>query len=822
MKIRSKLIMIATLPVVLLLALTYVFLTAANEVAHSNYKAIVADEIKARIAELSILTYERYIYSEERAHVQWQEKHAALGKQLKAQGAIFDEVNEVESVGRLLRTHRNIGYLFEQYGPHSGGGRSTPESDQDKGFRNRITARLLQELAVAAPVASKLHDLNHDHSLALSQRIDVASVIVVGLITVTLLTISFLVIRAFSVPVRVLNDAFARVSAGDLSCRINSQARDELGALSQAFDAMAQRLADGDNSLRLMNLELEQRIEERTRELSAANEELTRLIEISRAAEQRIKLNEERLAALLDLSRIKFASETELLRHGLEEAVRLTRSKVGYLHFFDEGQQTLGLFLWSQAVMAFCTAAKTPHYPLAEAGVWADCVRKRQPVIHNDYPHLANRKGYPEGHFPLLRHLSVPIFEEERIVAVIGVGNKEEAYDDTDTRQLTLYMRSTWEIVKRKRAEILLADSEIRYRTIFTESPDGIVLIDIETAMAVEFNAAAHRQLGYSREEFAQLTVADYEAKELPEEIGAYFARTNGLGREEFDTLHRTKSGEIRNVVVSKQVLTLGERQYLYAIFRDVTELRQAQEERKQNEEALQRYAISLERSNEELEHFAYVASHDLQEPLRKIGSFSELLARKYQDRLDEKAGTYISYIVDGAHRMQGLINDLLSFSRVATKGRAFSAVNCNEVMGRVRQDMEVAIQECGARLLVDDLPTVMADNIQLGQVFQNLIGNAIKYRNPGAGPEIRVESRKSGNEWVFAVSDNGIGIDPQHFERIFQLFQRLHTREEFSGSGIGLALCKKIVERHGGRIWVESTPGSGSTFFFTLPVPTA
>ncbi len=936
MKIRTKLILIATTPVALLLVLTYLFMAATNTVNRANDKAIIADEMASQVDDLTALTYEHHIYYEERAHVQWLEKYDALGRQLKEVGEAFDTAEEREGVERLLRTYRNIGFLFEQYGPHAGATQLplSGGSDQVKAFRNRITARLLQELAVATPITARLHDLNHNKATALSQQIDVTGILVVGGIAVVLLAISFLVIRAFSVPVQVLNDAFAKVSAGELSCRINSQARDEMGTLARAFDRMAERLQGSDDSLRRMNLELEQRVDERTGELSQANEELTHQIQVRLQAEQSLRLNEERLAALLELSQMKFGTETELLQYALEEAVRLTRSTVGYLHFFNEGQKTLGLFQWSRAVMGFCTATKTPHYPLAEAGVWADCVRQRRPVVHNDYPSLAGKKGYPEGHFPLLRHMSLPIFEEERIVAVIGVGNKEGPYDEAEIRQLTLYMRSTWEIVKRKRAETLLADAEKRYRAIFTESPDGIVLIDVETAKAVEFNDVAHRQLGYSREEFAALTVADYEAREDSEEIRAHFARIKALGREEFDTLHRTKSGEIRNVAVSKQVLLIGERQYLYAIFRDITDLRQAQEEslfkaklldaasdsiflvntegkivfvneaafetrgyrreemigmplatldlpeyvdliapriqrilergegvfesahrckdgsvmpvevhasclevkgerlilssirdiseRKKSEEALHKYAISLERSNKELEHFAYVASHDLQEPLRKIGSFTELLARKYQDRLDEKAVTYINYIVDGAHRMQILINDLLSFSRVATRGKPFEPVDCNAILIRVQQDLELALEECGARLSIADLPTVTADDIQLGQVFQNLIGNAVKYRDPGKVPDIRVSVGKRGSEWVFSVSDNGIGIDAQHFERVFQLFQRLHTREEYSGTGIGLALCKKIVERHGGNIWLESTPGQGSTFFFTLPVAPA
>lgn len=797
MKIRCKLILIGIIPVVLLLLLTAVFLWATNRVDRANHKAIVADELGATLGELSILTYEHHVYFEERAHVQWAEKYEFLGKQLQEHEALFDVAKEKELVDRLKRASRNMGFLFAQYGPHPRGGQGVRQTEQGKSFHERLTARILQELAVATPAGNNLHEMNHQQALVLSRQVEVASMLVVGASAILLLTLSFLVTRAFTVPVSILHEAFAMVSVGNLDCRIGSSAKDELGILSRGFDNMAQRLQESNDSLRGLNLELEQRVAERTGDLSHANAEL--------------RLNEERLAVLLALSQRSFDTEAELIRYALEEAVRLARSKVGYLHFFNEDQQTLGLYQWPEAVMELCTAVKTPHYPLLEAGVWADCVRQRQPVVHNDYPNLAKKKGLPEGHFPLLRHLSVPIFDGEKIVAVLGVGNKEEPYDADDIRQLILYMRSTWEMVKRKRVETLLFEAEQRYRTIFNESPDGILLFDVETGKAVEFNEVAHRQLGYSREEFTDLSVSAYEVREQPEEIQAHIEAIKRLGRDDFETEHRTKSGEIRNVAVSAQSLTLGEHQYLYTIFRDITELRQAQERLKQ-------YADSLERSNKELEHFAYVASHDLQEPLRKIGSFTELLARKYQGQLDEKADVYISYIVDGAHRMQILINDLLAFSRVTTKGKEFEPVNCNALLARVQLDLELALQESSAHLSVGDLPTVMADAVQLGQVFQNLITNAIKYCAAGQPPEIGVAAQERDGEWLFSVSDRGIGIEPQHFARVFQLFQRLHTREEYSGTGIGLALCKKIVERHGGKIWLESAPGQGSTFFFTVP----
>jgi light-regulated signal transduction histidine kinase (bacteriophytochrome) len=211
------------------------------------------------------------------------------------------------------------------------------------------------------------------------------------------------------------------------------------------------------------------------------------------------------------------------------------------------------------------------------------------------------------------------------------------------------------------------------------------------------------------------------------------------------------------------------------------------------------------------------VASHDLQEPLRMVASYTQLLSRRYKGRLDADADEFIAFAVDGANRMQSLIQDLLAYSRVGTKGRELVESSSEEALERALVNLRSAIEESGALVTHDPLPAVMADGRQLVQLFQNLVGNAIKYQNPGV-PRIHVSAvQNGGKKWVFSVKDNGLGIDAQYFEKIFGMFQRLHKREEFAGTGIGLAICKKIVERHGGGISVESQPGQGSTFRFAL-----
>jgi len=225
---------------------------------------------------------------------------------------------------------------------------------------------------------------------------------------------------------------------------------------------------------------------------------------------------------------------------------------------------------------------------------------------------------------------------------------------------------------------------------------------------------------------------------------------------------------------------------------------------------------FDLERSNRELQQFAYVASHDLQEPLRMVASFVQLLAERYKGKLDTDADEFIGYAVEGANRLQNMINDLLEYSRVESRGKPFESTDCEAVLEQVLMNLKFSIEESGATITRDPLPKLYADTSQLMQLFQNLISNALKFRGKDL-PAIRISAESKENEYVFSVRDNGIGIDPQYKDRIFIIFQCLHGRE-YPGTGIGLAVCKRIVERHGGRIWVESESGKGSTFFFTIP----
>jgi PAS domain S-box-containing protein len=369
------------------------------------------------------------------------------------------------------------------------------------------------------------------------------------------------------------------------------------------------------------------------------------------------------------------------------------------------------------------------------------------------------------------------------------------------------------EVTERHRREQALQHSEAKFRALAETANDAIVSADSQGNI-IHFNNAAERAFGYQESEVVGRPMTSLLSERFQDAHQQGLTRFLASGERHIDkTVELTgmrKTGSEFAIEMSLASWKTNGQTFFTSIIRDITERKQAQD-------ALAEKAEELSFSNKELEQFAYVASHDLQEPLRMVASYTQLLAKRYKGKLDKDADEYIHFAVDGAKRMQGLIQDLLAYSRVGTKGKDFTPTDCEAVLARTLKSLELAAQEAVATITHDSLPTVMADETQLGQLFQNLIGNAIKYRN-GNAPRVHVACKAENGHWQFSVHDNGIGIDPQYAERVFVIFQRLHTRDEYEGTGIGLAVCKKIIERHGGKIWLESEPGQGSTFYFTLP----
>jgi signal transduction histidine kinase len=390
-----------------------------------------------------------------------------------------------------------------------------------------------------------------------------------------------------------------------------------------------------------------------------------------------------------------------LLEQTLNEVERLTGSRIGFYHFVEEDQKTLTLQNWSTKTKAqFCKAqGEGLHYPISEAGVWVDCVYRRKPVIHDDYAALAHRKGMPEGHAEVIRELVVPVMRGEKIVAILGVGNKPGDYTEKDVEVVSLMADLTWEIAERKRAQ---------------------------------------------------------------EELDRH--------REHLEELVRGRTAE-------------------------------------------------LEASNKELQDFTYSVSHDLRAPLRHIDGFMELLQEKTATDFDEKGRHYMDAISNASNKMGQLIDELLAFTWMGRHTLSFQKVALKDLVGDILGEFEP--ETAGRRIdwRMGDLPVVNGDPRMLRMVLDNLIANAVKFTQPRDKARIEIGSLPGNNsETVIFVSDNGVGFDMAYADKLFGVFQRLHHAQEFEGLGIGLANVRRIIARHGGRIWAKSEPGRGAIFYFALP----
>ncbi len=392
-----------------------------------------------------------------------------------------------------------------------------------------------------------------------------------------------------------------------------------------------------------------------------------------------------------------------------------------------------------------------------------------------------------------------PIFKKHYLIS-----DRLIRWSDRENARLELAM----DVTDRKLAEMELRRSKEITDSIVQSLP-GIFYQLTEDGRFVRWNRAFTEITGRTDEEMARAHAIDFFVNDDRRNVAREIVRVFEEGSGEITGNLIAADGTSIPYLFTGMLKTIEETPYLIGMGTDISGLKAA-------ETRLRRSMDELKRSNEELEQFAYVASHDLQEPLRMVSSYTQLLEKRYQDRLDEDAHDFIHYAVDGANRMQQLINDLLAYSRVQTRGRPFQQTDLNEVLGRARANVAAAVEESGGVITNEELPVVPCDALQMVSVFQNLLSNALKFRSD-TSPRVHIRVKDLGETWEIAVRDNGVGIDPQYHERVFVIFQRLHARAEYPGTGIGLSLVKRIIERHGGSIRLESTEGNGTTFFITL-----
>jgi PAS domain S-box-containing protein len=397
-----------------------------------------------------------------------------------------------------------------------------------------------------------------------------------------------------------------------------------------------------------------------------------------------------------------------------------------------------------------------------------------------------------------------------------GLRRRQQAERDLLTVNATLEQQVTERTVALRHAHVAERNQREYFQTTLASIGDAVIVTDADGNVTF-LNKVAEAVTGWTTAEAMGkplpevFRIENEETRQPVENPVAQVLRTGEIAGLVNHTILIRKDGHIHAIddsvapIRDEQGRVLG----VILVFRDITERRRA-------EETLAKRTAELQRVNSELQQFTYIVSHDLNEPLRTMSNFANLLARRYQGKLDATAEEYIAFVTDAAQRMQQMLADLLAYTRVGGPTAAFTSVDMEALLAGVLTDLQLGLAEAKAEVTHDPLPTVQGDETRLRQVFHNLIGNALKFTGPAA-PRIHVSGRRDGRQWRFAVQDNGIGIDASQAERIFQVFQRLHTRGEYPGSGMGLAICKKIVEQHGGRIWVESQPGQGATFFFTV-----
>jgi PAS domain S-box-containing protein len=531
--------------------------------------------------------------------------------------------------------------------------------------------------------------------------------------------------------------------------------------LTLAIDITERRQSEAE--LRQLNEQLEQRIAERTDALTRANESLQR---------QSAQLQEQ--AALLDL-----ASDGIIVR---DLAGTIVYWSAGATSMFGYGRdEALGRNAGQLLKKTFSESREHVEREVLAVGHW-------------------------EGEVSMTRKDGSTITVESSWT--LTKSGRDEAQGFLEIHR---------DVTARRMAAESLRESELRFRAVAETAAVGVVMAD-EQGTIRYWNPGAETMFGWMEEDALgqPLTILMPERFRAGHDAGLkrYLATRESrmLGRAmEMAGLRQDGTEFPLELSISSWRTSKGT--FFSAFLRDITA-------RKDAEQVLRAQAQELARSNQELEQFAYVASHDLQEPLRMVSNYTQLLASRYRDRLDGDALEFIDFAVDGAKRMQALIHDLLQYARVGTRGKEFRPTAGREILDSAIANLSGAIKETQAEVRLDDLPTIRCDGTQLAQVFQNLIGNALKFRRPDARPIVHVSATPEDGAWRFSVSDNGIGIEQKYFDRIFQMFQRLHGRDQYEGTGIGLALCRKIVERHGGRIFVESQPGRGTTFSFTIPDP--
>ncbi len=810
MRIRTKLIIAVGLVVAAAVAAGLVLFWSDSRVDGALRQRQEAHEIAHGVFELNLLTDDYLLTRGERVREQWRIKQEDMARLLG--GIEVESAEEIELLDALRADNREIAIIFSDLVANYQrrlSGEVEPGLSQEK--EDMLVGTLLAGAEAMLSDANRLDALAWRRASSAQNTAGVLQMTLIALILGAVTAFSLLVLRSIVKPVSELKRGTEAIAAGDLDYRVGIQSRDELGDLSRSFDDMARKLKG-------TYLALEKEIEERT------------------GAEEAVRESEARFRALVETSS-DWVWE-------VDAAGRYTYASPKVLDLLGyEPDEVIGRTPFDMM---------PPEETERVGELFGSITEEKKP-----FSGLENANRHKDGRIVVLETSGTPVFD--------GDGNFA-GYRGID-RDITERKQHEDRILRQ--SGLLLGINRVLHEALTAESDEDVAKICL--GVAEELTASKFGFIGELDEKGLFYTIAmsdpGWEACSMPEdvatvlirdmEVRSYWGRTIQTGESQVindptsdPDARGTPGGHppitsflgvplvwgedaVGLIALANKEGGYDERdredvESLSVAFMEALQRKRAEMELDSHREHLEelveersaelkRYAEDLARSNRELEQFAYVASHDLQEPLRMISSYLQLLEKRYKGALDSDADEFIAYAVDGANRMQKMINDLLAFSRVGTRGESFEPADCNRLLGKVINDLELAAAESGAEVTTDPLPEVYADEAQLHQLFSNLLLNAMRFRAEEP-PRIHVSAEREGGEWVFAVSDNGMGIEKEFQERIFEIFERLQPRADYPGTGIGLALARKIVQRHGGRIWVESEPGEGATFYFTLP----
>ncbi len=755
MRIRTRIKIGAALTFCILLGYGAVVLHLDRVMTNLAREARESNEIVNKITILRSLTQDYLLYRTERAQRQWSAIYAELLRLLD--NSAYRTLQSEYGLGDAPQKLKNVGDTFSRLmAVPENPGPANPGTGTGGELQNRLTTQLLLATQELVTRFINLSETVNGELIATQRLTSFLDILALSVLTLLFTGAMIFLQRSVVKPVLRLHDGAEIIGSGHLDHKLGIDSQDEIGELSRAFDRMTGNL--------------QQRTEDLAKTIAQLEEEISERQKVEEALRKQ--------AALIDLAHDAIFvrdidSRVVFWNRGAEETYGWKR------------EETLGQVTHSLLQTRFPAGREEVDQSLVQQGLWdgelihtrADgatiMVASRQVLQRND-------RGEPEA-----------ILEINR------------------------------DITEQKRAGEAIREASAYARSLIEASLDPLVTIS-PAGKITDVNQATEAATGIDRARLVGTDFSDYFTEPDKAREGYRQVFSQGLVVDYPLTL-RHASGRLMEVLYNAAIYRneAGEVQGVFAAARDITERKRAEEElarlNTELEQRVRERTAELERSNRDLEDFAYISSHDMQEPLRKIANFSQMLAKQYQGQLDEQAVRYFGYVTDGAKRMQALINDLLSYSRVGRAELPLIVAPLEEILSGTLNDLHALIKESHAEISHDPLPTLKVNPLQMGRLLQNLIGNAIKFHG-GQPPRIHLAARQEDGEWVISVRDNGIGFEPQYAENIFTVFKRLNSKEKYPGTGIGLAICKKIVERHGGRIWAESEPGRGATFSFSIP----